>query len=101
MKGVCFIISALFITSLLYASEEVEIKDNTPFWYIRMDFQKNWDYVPNAIDSFLLECRKQGIQSAISNNPFLIVFNGQISLWGIACKANESIIIKPPLKISY
>jgi len=86
--------------SLLSASEEIEIKDNVPFWYVHMDFQADWGDVKNAISIFLQECNKQGIQEQRLGPLFQIFYDKEKPLWGIGYALKKEISYRPPLKVS-
>jgi AraC-like DNA-binding protein len=99
-RGIVFVILISILSSLVYASEEAEIKTNAPFFYVHMNFQEDWTYVYQARDIFLKECREQNIEPKDSADLFLIVFNSEIPLWGFGFKVYENVIAKPPLKKS-
>jgi len=89
-----------FQPSLLSASEEIEIKDNVPFWYVHMDFQADWGSVGNAINIFLQEYNKQGVQEQISSPLFQIFYDKENPLWGIGYPLKKEISCSPPLQVS-
>jgi hypothetical protein len=94
------IFSLLMIQSMLYAYEDPEIKNIDPFFYAHMNFQRDWSYVSEARDIFLKECLKQHIRPENSDSLFLIVYNGEIPVWGLGFKVNDTIVTKPPVKKS-
>ena len=91
------IIILFFMNFSLVASENIEVTSQTSFYYVHMDFQKNWDYVPIAKDALLDECKKQGLQP---DGLFHIIFNEKPPTWGIGFKIDNKTEVKSPLKIS-
>jgi AraC-like DNA-binding protein/effector-binding domain-containing protein len=95
-----YIILVCSIFSLLLAFDQVEVKDNSPFWYVYLDFQKDWTFIGTGINTFLLECELQGIQEQISGPLFQIFFDEEKPLWGVGYPLKEKISVKPPLLLS-
>jgi AraC-like DNA-binding protein len=100
LRWIVFLLLISALPSLLYASEEVEIGNNSYFFYVHMNFQKDWSYVYTARDVFFKECRKQNINSKDSGDLFLIVYNSEIPLWGFGFKVDDNVSVKLPLKKS-
>jgi AraC-like DNA-binding protein len=71
------------------------IQDNDPFSYVYMPFRKALEQSAQARDTFLKECRKQGIQTG---EIFMIVFDSHAPSWGIGFFTDKKLPVKPPLK---
>jgi len=98
--AVFFIVMACVMLTM--AEQKVVIKDGTPFWYAKMDFQGSFKNMGKNIGSFMTEFFKQGLQpggvlmGVYFNNP------GEVKeeelKWAIAFPVAKDANVKESLK---
>jgi len=104
MKPVVILLLAILVCSLIQAQEPVKIKENTPFWYLYMEFQDSHYLIPDKVGPFIQEIRKQGIQSKVEGDIFTVFFDSPVIVegrgesWGLGFKIAPEIPVELPLK---
>lgn len=102
-KIIVWILLFLCLALLLLSQEkeEIQIRNNAPFWYVCMDFSGGLDQ--EKISCFLQEARRQGLADKVRSDLFGIFYNsplipeGKKDIWGLGFEIEDETKLQPPL----
>jgi len=106
MKKIIILVLGLSLAISLCPQDQVNIKENIPFWYIFMEMKGSRIETPEKMSIFFQEIRKQELQTSISNRLFCILFDSPYQVgeardvWALGFEIPEDTPVQLPLKIS-